>query len=288
MALATEDRRFAIGIGVAAAVLAVYAVAVRGPLRSATARTERDVRAIQPKVDLYFRNPKATHFDRVQRELAERTEGLEQRLAALVAAVEFDPGQLDPSGGAAPTTDLRDLYFRLSSDLHDRVKAKAEKAPHIARIPTVFDPQGKIQTPDDPAAVPRLHHQLVMAYLVLDAAIDHRVDVAELRAIEPRLAAASSTSYLDELAVAVAAQGSLDAIAAWLHALSQPPSGAKGSKFLSIASLDVAADPEGDQVAYAVTFVSVRVNPKVNLAAAPAKKPEAGARRRPPRRAPLY
>ena len=289
MALATEDKGFAVGLGVAAVVLVLYAVAARGPMRSAAARAERDIRAEQPKVDLYFQNPKAMPFDNVQRELGKRAEGLGQQLKTLAAVVEFGPGSLDPAGEAVDATaDRRDLYFKLSSDLHDRIKAKAEKAPHLARIPAVFDPQGRIQTPSDPAAIPRLHAQLVMAYLILDAAIDHRVDVTELRAIEPRLAGAPEASYLDKLAVSVKAQGGLDAVAAWLHALGQPPRGTGGSKFLSVANLEIDAGADKEKVDYAVTFVSVRVNPKVTLAAGPARKTDKSTPRRGPRRAPRY
>jgi len=288
MALATEDKGFAVGLGVAVVVLVLYAVAARGPLRSATARTERDIRAEQPKVDTYFQNPKAMPFDQVHRELGKRAEGLEKRLEALVAAVEFDTGPLDPSGSAGAAADLPVLYYKLSDALHRRIEAKADEAAHLVRVPSVFDPQGKKQTPRDPAAIPRLHAQLVMAYLILDAAIDHRIDVTALRAIEPRLGGAPKASYLDKLAVSVKAQGGLDAVAAWLHALGQPPRGTGGSKFLSVASLEIDAGADKEKVEYAVTFVSVRVNPKVILAAGPARKADKSTPRRGPRRAPRY
>ena len=289
MALAREDRGFAVGAVVVAAVLGLYAVAVRGPLRSATARSDREIRSRQPKVDLYFRNPKATPYTRVERELGKRADDLAQRLASLVGTVEFDPGSLDPTGEAVGgSADLCVLYFKLSEELHERLRAKAEKAPHVPRVPAVFDPQGKKQTPDDSAAVPRLHRQLVMAHRILDAAIDHRVDVTELRAVQPRLLGTKTQPYLDELSVVVTAEAGLDAIAAWLHALSQPPSGKSGSRFLSVGRLEIGAGGKEGKVEYQVTFVSVRVNPKVTLAGPPAKKADEGPRRRRPGRAPKF
>ena len=289
MAMAREDKRFVAGLAAAVVVLGLYALAVRGPLRGATGRSDREIRARRPKVDLYFRNPKATPFSRVQRELAQRVEALDRRLAALAAAVEFDPGSLEPaSESSSATADPRDLYFKLTSALHDTIKAKAERSPHLVRVPTVFDPQGHIQTPRDPAAIPRLHRQLVMAYRILDAAIDHRVHVAELRAPQPRVLGASARPYLDELTVVVKAQGDLDAIAAWLHALGQPPAGKTGSRFLSVATLDVVAGEDKEPVGYEVAFVSVRIHPTVTLAGGPARTDDGKPPARRPRRAPLY
>ena len=60
--------------------------------------------------DLFFRNPKATPYTRVERELAKRAEGLDQRLASLTAAVEFDPGPLDPGPLLGIPISVKDLF----------------------------------------------------------------------------------------------------------------------------------------------------------------------------------
>lgn len=278
MVLAAGDRRFAIGLGAAVALGAVYVLAVRAPLRSAAAGADRELRALQPGADRYLRNPRATPFDQAHRQLSQRLEAADRRLRDLVARAAFDPTAVGaaPTGAGGPL----DAYARLSADLHARIKAKAERSPQV-RTPDVFDPQGAVRTPEDPAAVARLRRQLVMAYLILDAAIDHGVGVEELRPAAPPRAEAATLSYLDEVAVTVSARGSLDAVAAWLHALGQPPRSG-GSTFLSVAGLAVNAGPGTDAVDYAVTFVSVRVRPDVVLAG-PTARPE-----RDGRRAPIY
>jgi len=254
-------------------------LAVRAPLRSAAAGADRELRALQPRADRYLRNPRAMPFDQARRQLSQRLEAADRRLRDLVARAAFEPtavGGGAPAGAGGPL----DAYARLSADLHARIKAKAERSPQV-RTPAVFDPQGAVRTPEAPAAVARLRRQLVMAYLILDAAIDHGVGVEELRPAAPRRAEAAALSYLDEVAVTVSARGRLDAVAAWLHALGQPPRSG-GSTFLSVAGLAVNAGPGTDAVDYAVTFVSVRVRPDVVLAG-PTVRPE-----RDGRRAPIY
>jgi len=278
MALAREDRRFVVGLGAAVALTAVYLLGVRAPLRSATARAAGALRALQGEADRYFRSPDATAFDEAQRELGRRMETLDRRLRELTALVAFDAGAVGGTAGAAG--DPADAYVALSAELHARIRAAAERAPQ-SRIPAVFDPQGAMGRPADPAAIPRLRRQLVMAYLILDAAIDHGVGIEELRPAAPPLAEAAALPYLDEAAVTVSARGSLDAVAAWLHALGQPPRGG-GSTFLSIAGLAVNAGPGTNAVDYSVTFASVRVRPDVVLAGPPARSERDGGR------APIY
>jgi hypothetical protein len=291
MALAREDKRFVAGLTLAVAVLGLYSVAVRGPFRSAIGRHEREARALQPKIAPHFRNPKATPFPRVQHELTKRSDDLAEQLARLVAAVEFDPGPLDPAGReAGPGADATVLYHRLSGELHGRVEAAAQKASPQVAVPRVFDPQGRISTPRDPARVPRLHRQLAMAYHILLAAIAHGVDIVDLRAPQVGLGDAREQAYLEELGVTVTASGDVDAFAAFVHALSQPPSGGGGSKLLSIRRLDIrAADGDGGKIGYEVTFVSVRTDPKATLAGEGAGAPGVPPRRRRPvRRAPRF
>lgn len=285
MDLARADRRFAVWLGVGLAVWAVYALAVRGPLRAARRREEKALRARDAKLTRYFRDPKATELARVQAELAGRFERLEGRLATLRTQVEFAPGELDPAGiGADPST----LYFKLSEDLHKRLELKAGKVAHLVSVPKVFDPQGEKRTPSDAATLPRLHRQLVMAYRILDTAVDHRLDVAELRAPAPRVETASGRAYLDEASVIVRASGPLDALAAWLHTLGQPQAGNGGGRFLSVGSFELGGDADAKGVEYRVTFVSVRANPAATLVGASAKPDGKGTGRRRPWRAPIY
>jgi len=291
MALARDDKRFVAGLTLAVVVLGLYSVAVRGPFRAAISRREREARALQPKVDPHFRNPKATPFPRVQRELTARRADLAEHLARLVAAVEFDPGPLAPAGGgASAAADATVLYHKLSGELHARVEAAAQEASPQVAVPRVFDPQGRIATPQDPAWVPRLHRQLVMAYQILLAAIAHGVDIVDLRAQPRSPSDARGQAYLEEVGVAVTASGDLAAFAAFVHALSQPPSGGASPRFLCVRRLVVrAADGDGGKLGYGVTFVSVRTHPKARLASEGARTPGVPSRRRRPvRRAPRF
>jgi len=286
MPAAREDKRFAIGFAVVLAMLAVYVVAVRAPLRSATARAELEARKAKPDVDRYFRNPKATPFTRVHDELASRKRALDERLATLAHRVEFDPEPLDPTGQSA---DLPGLYWKLSKKLHEDIRTKAEAAPHLVRVPAIFDPQGEIQTPSDPARIPRLHRQLVMAHRILRAAIKHRVDIVGLRAPTPRIEAVQQKRYLDRVRVSVKAQATLDALAALVHELGQPPQGGADSTFLSVGALEVTSnDDDPTKVAHEITFVSVRIHPTTRLVGGKPTKPTSPTRRRPPRRAPRF
>ncbi|MFP4056040.1 MAG: hypothetical protein ACLF0G_04145 [Candidatus Brocadiia bacterium] len=284
MSLAREDRRFAVGLAVAVALVAVYYVAVEGALRAATRRRERDLRALQPKLQQYFGKAKAVPFERAREELAERASELAKRLAALRGAVEFDPGPLAPQGdGGGPSA----LYFALSRRLHGELKRQADLA--SAHVPLSFDPQGEdIQTP--PAdRVPRLHRQLVMAYTILTAAIEHRVAIDSLRHQLPeRLSAPRrlTSRYLEEAAATVEARGSLEQVASFLHALSRPAMSTEGSRFLSIRRLEVSREPgEPEAVHYVITFAATHVDPEAELTA-PAKDRAPG-RGRPSRRRPV-
>ena len=287
MAAASDDKQFAIGFAVALALLAVYGLAVRAPLRSATARCEFETRKAQPDVDRYFRSPKATPFAQVHDELARRKRALDERLAALVHAVEFDPDPLDPTGQSA---DVPGLYWELSKKLHEEVRARCDAAPHLVRIPAIFDPQGEIQTPRDPALIPRLHRQLVMAHRILRAAIKHGVDILELRALAPRIVDKQSVRYLDEVGIVVKAQAGLDALAALVHQLGQPPRGGGDSGFLSVGQLEIRrSGDDPNKVVYEMVFVSVRTNPKATLVGGTTREAARQTRRRPPpRRAPRF
>jgi hypothetical protein len=291
MPLSREDKRLLIGLGVALGLLVIYHVAVRGPLRSAIADRENQIRELQPQIERHFRK-NAEPAAEVERTLAAYQSTLAERLNELRSTVEFDPDSLlDPldapavgtpavrlhssakTPAGAASRDAPSRYLELSRKLDDRLKAARDKQPHPTRIPRLFDPQG---APAVGILSPlRGRRQLAMAYRILRSAIETRVDVLELRTVLTR-SESPAQRYLEKAQTTIKAQSTLDELAAFIHALSTPRGaaqpgtflsvGPQPSSFLSVGRLEITRSEENpDMLQSEITLVAVRARPHVTL-----------------------
>ena len=266
MPLAQDDRRFVTGLAVVVGLLVACELAVRRPLRAAAAEQQAAIGTLRRKLagEPPPRGSAGAGLEAEQaRELAARGE----QLVELEKAIAFDPGPLlDPNDHDSDPTDRPALYVKLSRSLHENIRAAVERQPQPVHVPRVFDPQGTIQRPIAIRVAP-LHRQLTAAYEILRAAIAARVDIVDIRSVRPAGERPAAAPYLAAAHTTVKARGSLDALAAFLHAVSRAPTAGRAPRFLSVEHLHVAPDPAAPGTLGAtITFAAIRVNRAAALA----------------------
>jgi hypothetical protein len=261
MALAREDKHFLLGLAIVLALLLLYFGPGRIALSSRVALLQVHQHSLKEENKRFFHEGGQPISD-TERTLADHERFLAERLREVHGAVVFDPAAIvDPLDPAADPHGGPDRYLQLSRSLHEKLKADLARLPNPPRLPSVFDPQGDVRAPDDPARVPDLHRQLLVAYSLLRRALDARVDILDLRS-DPARGQPSQSRHLDGVRVSVKAEGTLDELAAFLHALSRAPKPPQRSQFLRIERLLLARSSERPELLQAeLTLATLGVNP---------------------------
>jgi hypothetical protein len=262
MALSRDDKTFLIGLAAALAAVVLYRAAVRPALCRGDAAPETERLELQSQLGR-LSDPAGEPADAAERALVAHESALASREAELHRALEFSPASvLDPFDPLADPHLSPAAYAQLSRSLHARLATLRERKLNPTRLPAVFDPQGEVRPPADPARVPRLHRQLLIAYSVLARALDCRVDVLDLQT-DPARSRAASPGVLDETRLTLKTQSTLDELAAFLHALSVSSHGGQPSAFLAVERLAIARSPDRPQLLHAtLTLAALRTAEK--------------------------